>query len=132
MYKAYTTPELIKRWWAGKRGEVTLAEVDLRVGGGWRYVMNAPRAASRSASTASTARSSRTSGSSRPRCFEGMPDAAALDTLTLTEDATGGRSSRSWSSTRRRSTATATSSPAWRSGMQESMDALEEVAKSLG
>ena len=41
VYKAYTTPELIKRWWAGKRGEVTLAEVDLRVGGGWRYVMNA-------------------------------------------------------------------------------------------
>ena len=41
VYKAYTTPELIKRWWAGKRGEVTLVEVDLRVGGGWRYVMNA-------------------------------------------------------------------------------------------
>jgi uncharacterized protein YndB with AHSA1/START domain len=39
VYEAYTNPELIKRWWAGKRGEVTLAEVDLRVGGSWRYVM---------------------------------------------------------------------------------------------
>jgi len=39
VYKAYTTPELIKRWWAGNRGEVTSAEVDLRVGGMWRYVM---------------------------------------------------------------------------------------------
>ena len=39
VYKAYTTPELIKRWWHAKRGEVTLVEIDLRVGGFWRYVM---------------------------------------------------------------------------------------------
>ena len=39
VYKAYTTPELVKRWWAGQRGEVTSAEIDLRVGGTWRYVM---------------------------------------------------------------------------------------------
>jgi uncharacterized protein YndB with AHSA1/START domain len=39
VYKAYTTPELVKRWWSGERGEVTLAEIDLRVGGAWRYVM---------------------------------------------------------------------------------------------
>ena len=39
VYKAYTTPELVRRWWAGKHGEMTLAEIDLRVGGMWRYVM---------------------------------------------------------------------------------------------
>jgi len=39
VFKAYTTPELVKRWWAGKRGKVTVAEIDLRVGGRWRYVM---------------------------------------------------------------------------------------------
>jgi uncharacterized protein YndB with AHSA1/START domain len=39
VYKAYTTPQLVKRWWAGKRGDVTVAEIDLRVGGRWRYVM---------------------------------------------------------------------------------------------
>lgn len=39
VYHAYTTPELIRRWWAGKRGRVTEVEVDLRVGGRWRYVM---------------------------------------------------------------------------------------------
>jgi uncharacterized protein YndB with AHSA1/START domain len=39
VYKAYTTPELVKRWWAGRRGNVTIAEIDLRVGGQWRYVM---------------------------------------------------------------------------------------------
>jgi uncharacterized protein YndB with AHSA1/START domain len=39
VYEAYTTPELVKRWWHAKRGEVTLVEIDLRVGGRWRYVM---------------------------------------------------------------------------------------------
>lgn len=39
VYKAYTTPELIKRWWSAKRGAVTVADVDLRVGGRWRWVM---------------------------------------------------------------------------------------------
>jgi len=39
VYKAWTTPELVKRWWNAKRGEVTIAEIDLRVGGKWRWVM---------------------------------------------------------------------------------------------
>jgi uncharacterized protein YndB with AHSA1/START domain len=39
VYAAWTTPELAKRGWHAKRGEVTLVEIDLRVGGRWRYVM---------------------------------------------------------------------------------------------
>ncbi len=39
VHRAWTTPELVTRWWAGHRGEVTSAEIDLRVGGTWRYVM---------------------------------------------------------------------------------------------
>ena len=39
VYKAYTTPELVKRWWPANRGEMTVCEIDLRVGGTWRYVM---------------------------------------------------------------------------------------------
>jgi uncharacterized protein YndB with AHSA1/START domain len=39
VFKAYTTPELVKRWWSGQKGEVTSAEIDLRVGGKWRWVM---------------------------------------------------------------------------------------------
>ena len=38
VYKAWTTPELVKRWWHANRGEVKSAEIDLRVGGMWRYV----------------------------------------------------------------------------------------------
>src|SRR5213080_1414768 len=39
VYKAWTTPELVKRWWHANRGQATIAEIDLRVGGMWRYVM---------------------------------------------------------------------------------------------
>jgi uncharacterized protein YndB with AHSA1/START domain len=39
VYKAWTTPELVERWWAGQRGKTTLVELDLRVGGKWRYVL---------------------------------------------------------------------------------------------
>jgi uncharacterized protein YndB with AHSA1/START domain len=39
VYRAWTTPELVRRWWNAKRGEVTSCEIDLRVGGTWRYVM---------------------------------------------------------------------------------------------
>jgi uncharacterized protein YndB with AHSA1/START domain len=41
VYRAYTEPDLIERWWSGERGRVTSVEVDLRVGGTWRYVMKA-------------------------------------------------------------------------------------------
>ncbi|WP_066293654.1 SRPBCC family protein [Arthrobacter sp. B6] len=39
VYRAWTTPELVKKWWPGRRGEMTVAEMDFRVGGAWRYVM---------------------------------------------------------------------------------------------
>jgi uncharacterized protein YndB with AHSA1/START domain len=39
LYRAWTTPELVRRWWSGRRGEMKVAEIDLRVGGTWRYVM---------------------------------------------------------------------------------------------
>jgi uncharacterized protein YndB with AHSA1/START domain len=39
VFKAWTTPELVKRWWSGRQGEMKVAEIDLRVGGRWRYVM---------------------------------------------------------------------------------------------
>src|SRR6476619_1877040 len=87
VYKAWTTPELVKRWWNAKRGEVTIAEIDLRVGGTWRWVMIAHgeievgfhgeyREIVPNERIVST------------EVFEGMPDAesqAALDTVTLAE-----------------------------------------------
>ena len=41
VWRVWTEPELITRWWAGRRGTVTSIEMDLRVGGTWRFVMQA-------------------------------------------------------------------------------------------
>jgi uncharacterized protein YndB with AHSA1/START domain len=84
VYKAWTTPELVKRWWHAKRGEVTVAEIDLRVGGAWRSVMITEggfevafhgeyREIVPNERLVST------------EVYEGMPDAEALNTLTFTE-----------------------------------------------
>jgi uncharacterized protein YndB with AHSA1/START domain len=39
VYTAWTTPELVRRWWTAKRGEAKVVEIDLRVGGKWRHLM---------------------------------------------------------------------------------------------
>ena len=41
VWRAWTEPDLIARWWAGDHGTVDSIDVDLRVGGSWRYVMTA-------------------------------------------------------------------------------------------
>ncbi|KOX12065.1 hypothetical protein ADL05_22480 [Nocardiopsis sp. NRRL B-16309] len=39
VYRAWTDPDLVRRWWAGSAGRATDVRVDLRVGGRWRYAM---------------------------------------------------------------------------------------------
>jgi uncharacterized protein YndB with AHSA1/START domain len=39
VFEAFTTPELVERWWHARRGRMTTCEIDLRVGGRWRYAM---------------------------------------------------------------------------------------------
>jgi uncharacterized protein YndB with AHSA1/START domain len=39
VFRAWATPDLVRRWWAGRRGEMTVCEMDFRVGGRWRYAM---------------------------------------------------------------------------------------------
>jgi uncharacterized protein YndB with AHSA1/START domain len=38
IFKAYTTPELVKRWWGFETSHWLVCEIDLREGGQWRYV----------------------------------------------------------------------------------------------
>ena len=42
VYRALTTPELVSRWWPAGLGGATSIEIDLRVGGAWRYAMVTP------------------------------------------------------------------------------------------
>jgi uncharacterized protein YndB with AHSA1/START domain len=129
VYKAWTTPDLIKRWWSGDRGTVTLAEVDLRVGGTWRYVMTA----NQGFEVAFHGEYREIVPNERivsTEVFEGMPDAPALATNTFTEK--DGRTTLTLlvehSSQVFRD---AHVNSGMEGGMQESMDHLEQVAISL-
>jgi uncharacterized protein YndB with AHSA1/START domain len=129
VYKAWTTPELIKRWWSGDHGTVTHAEVDLRVGGSWRYVMTA----NQGFEVAFHGEYREIVPNERivsTEVFEGMPDAPALTTNTFTEK--DGRTTLTLlvehSSQVFRD---AHVNSGMEDGMQESMDHLEEVAISL-
>jgi len=43
VFKALTTPELVKKWLTGPPGwSMEVCEIDLRVGGAYRYVWNGP------------------------------------------------------------------------------------------
>jgi uncharacterized protein YndB with AHSA1/START domain len=129
VYKAWTTPELVKRWWSGRRGEVTLAEIDLRVGGRWRYVMvaNGELEVGFHGEYREIVPDERIVST---EVFEGMPDAEAVDTLTLTE--TDGRTTLTilvqHSSKEHRDGHV---NSGMETGLQESLDLLEQVAVSL-
>ncbi len=38
VFRAFTTPELVKRWWADAGAEWVACDIDLRPGGKWRWV----------------------------------------------------------------------------------------------
>jgi uncharacterized protein YndB with AHSA1/START domain len=129
VYEAWTTPEHVKRWWNAKRGEVTIAEIDLRVGGKWRYVMVTEdgfevafhgefREIVPNERIVST------------EVFEGMPDAESVNTMTLTE--VDGRTTVTilvqHTSKEHRD---AHIDSGMEAGMQDALDLLEQVAVSL-
>ncbi len=132
VWKAYTTPELVKRWWAGEKGTVTDVQIDLRPGGRWRYVMQANpgfevifhgeyrevREPDRLVHT---------------EVYEGIPDAddhAGLVTVTFTEK-DGRTSLEMLCAYRDRTDRDAVIDSGMEGGLQESLDHLEKVAVSL-
>ena len=42
VYDAFTRPELLKRWFGPRGWSLAVCEVDLRVGGGFRFVLEGP------------------------------------------------------------------------------------------
>jgi len=129
VYRAYTTPELIRRWWPGHRCRCASVEVDLRPGGSWRYVMTANAGfdvafhgefleiidGERIVST---------------EVFEGAPEAAAVTTTSFAEH--DGRTMLSilvqHISQENRDMHL---NSGMELGMQEAMNQLEEVARAL-
>jgi uncharacterized protein YndB with AHSA1/START domain len=129
VYEAWTTPEHVRRWWNAERGEVTTCEIDLRVGGAWRYVMVTDggfevafhgefREIVPNERIIST------------EVYEGMPEGKALNTVTFTE--IGARTTLTilvqHTSKEHRD---AHIDSGMEAGMQDALDLLEQLAMSL-
>lgn len=129
VWHAYTTPELVKRWWAGEKGTVTSAEIDLRVGGTWRYVMAAD--AGFEVGFHGEYREIEAPGHLvNTEIYEGAPEGLGVITTTLTE--TDGRTTLTQLCEYGvREVRDAVIDSGMEGGMQDSLDALEQVAVSL-
>jgi uncharacterized protein YndB with AHSA1/START domain len=135
VWQAFTTPELVKRWWNAKRGEMTIAEIDLQVGGKWRYVMVtddgfevAFHGEYREIVPGERIVSTET--------YEGVPegvseeDATTINTASFEE--TGGRTTLTiLVQARNKESRDAIVESGMEDGLQDALDLLEEVAASL-
>jgi uncharacterized protein YndB with AHSA1/START domain len=130
VYKAWTTPELVRRWWTANRGEMTVAEIDLRVGGAWRYVMVTPdgfevafhgeyREIVPNERIIST------------EVYEAMPEGEALNTLTFAENEAGRTTVTLLVEHENREHRDAHVNSGMEDGLQDALDLLEQVARSL-
>lgn len=132
VYRAWTEPELIERWWSGKRGKVTSAEVDLRVGGRWRYVMVANEGfeVAFHGDFIEIVTDERVVST---EVYEGAGGDEGAPIVTTTFEDAGGRTLLTQLvECHTRDVRDAIIESGMEGGMQEAMDALEEVAISLG
>jgi len=42
VFKAFTTPDFIRRWWGAGHAEMTVCEFDTHAGGAWRFAAKTP------------------------------------------------------------------------------------------
>jgi uncharacterized protein YndB with AHSA1/START domain len=132
VYRAVTEPELVRRWWNAKRGEVTVCDVDLRAGGKWRYVMQTPEGFE----VAFRGQYREIVPNERvvtTEAFEGAPDPdvnATTNTMTLIER-NGSTTLTVLIDCPSREVRNAIVESGMEAGMQDAYDLLEEVAVSL-
>jgi uncharacterized protein YndB with AHSA1/START domain len=133
VYKAFTTPELVKRWWSARRGEVTVAEIALRVGGKWRFVMVTTEGGIEVGFHGEYLEIVPNERIVSTEVYEGMPDSedlANVNTMTLTEE--GGRTTMEvLVQAANKEVRDAQIDSGMEAGMQDAYDLLEEVAQSL-
>ena len=134
IFKAWTTPELVKRWWHANRGKCTSTEIDLRVGGKWRWVM----VTDDGFEVAFHGEYREIVPGERlvyTEVYEGAPlaedgEEAALNTVTLTEK-NGRTMVTTLVQTRSKEVRDAIINSGMEAGMQDAYDLMEQVAVSL-
>jgi len=134
LWKAWTTPELVKRWWHANRGTCTTTDIDLRVGGKWRWVM----VTDSGFEVAFHGEYREIVPNERlvyTEVYEGAPlaedgEEAAINTLTFREE-NGRTIATILTTTRTRAVRDTIIDSGMEAGMQDALDLVEQVAQSL-
>jgi uncharacterized protein YndB with AHSA1/START domain len=86
VFRAWTTPRYVRRWWGFESSPLVVCEIDLRIGGVWRYVTCDPDGAEMGwTGTFHEILPGRRLVSTE--VFESSPERATLNTLELIESA---------------------------------------------
>jgi uncharacterized protein YndB with AHSA1/START domain len=127
VFDAFTMPELLERWMGPRSMRMVLCEVDLRVGGRYRFVHRAPEGQEFGFHGAfqEVVRPERIV---RTFVFEPMPDMEAVETLDLEER---GGETMITTTTVHKTVAARDGHLAGRDGMAESFDRLDALLEEL-
>jgi uncharacterized protein YndB with AHSA1/START domain len=133
VWKAWTTPELVRQWWHANRGEVTVCEIDLRVGGAWRSVMITTEGGMEVAFHGEYREIEAPARLVSTEAYEGVPNAdenATLNTVTFEE--TDGRTTVTMLvDAPSKEVRDAIIESGMEDGLQDALDLLEQIAISL-
>ena len=129
VFRAWTEPELVRRWWTARRGAMTVCEIDLRPGGKWRFSMTADNGEEvefygeyREVDAPGRLVSTET--------YAPFPDSPALNTLTF-EERDGRTSARLLVSHTDQQSRDMHLQSGMEDGLRDALDLLEAVAQSL-
>jgi uncharacterized protein (TIGR03086 family) len=84
VFRAWTTPDLVRRWWGDETSPLVVCDIDLRVGGSWRYVTSDSHG-TEMGWHGTYGRIDAPHNIVSTEVFEGYPDGGAMNTMVLNE-----------------------------------------------
>ena len=129
VFRAWTTPELVRRWWGSDDAPLTECDIDLRVGGTWRYVMSGGDGTEH-AWHGTYAEIEAPTRLVSTEVYEGYPDAESLNTASFAEH-DGGTILTVNVRHKSKENRDGHIASGMEAGMQQVMDRLDEVAAGL-
>jgi uncharacterized protein YndB with AHSA1/START domain len=127
VFDVWTTPEHVRNWWGWETDQMTVCEIDLRVGGGYRFVAgDGNREVAFRGTYQEIERPHRLVAT---EVYEPYPESESVNTLTLEED-NGVTTMRILVAHQTQEARDATIASGMESGLQHSLDRVDKILAS--